>query len=117
MPGTDIWALEDGFWTGGIEHYRKHMAPACLLALPGRGFLQGERVLASIRDTPRWSAVEMTGQHLAETADLAVLGYTASARRGQGDVWRALCTSVYRREAGGGWQLVQHHQSPLGDPA
>lgn len=108
---TDIWALEEGFWTGGRAAFVAHMAPGCLMAFPSAGLLQNEAILERIDSGPRWRSVTMSGRRLSESDTTIVLGYVANAERAGTD-YRAVCTTVYRRD-GQKWLLIQHHQTPL----
>jgi hypothetical protein len=108
----DLWALEEAFWTGGEEHFRRALAADCVMAFPAPvGILSGERIVESLRHAPRWSSVNMLERHAVQPApDLAVLAYLAEGRRGGSQPYRAYCTSTYRREQKG-WRLVQHQQT------
>ena len=108
----DIWETEERLWTGGVEVYRTHMAPGCLMAFPGIGLIQGEAIIASLQDAPRWREVSFEGSHKAESDEVIVLGYTATGQRDDQPAYRAVCTSTWCLMTEG-WRLVQHHQSPL----
>jgi hypothetical protein len=113
-PDQDaIWALEEGFWTAGADHYRAHMHPECLMALPDPvGVLAGPAILAGIEAAARWRRVRMSARRLARPASGAlVLAYRAEAQRDGEAPYAALCTSVYVRRPEG-WRLIQHHQTP-----
>ncbi|MGR3453250.1 nuclear transport factor 2 family protein [Pseudooceanicola sp.] len=108
----DIWTIEELLWTGGTDAFRNRLAPACLMAFPAIGALEGEEILDSLKDAPRWQSVEMTGRHRVETDGLAVLCYHAKGQR-EGDApYEAICTSTWVNGSGG-WRLVQHQQSPI----
>ncbi|WP_088624608.1 nuclear transport factor 2 family protein [Oceanicola sp. 22II-s10i] len=109
---SDIWQIEELLWTGGTDAFRRRMADGCLMAFPGIGTLQGEQILESLKEAPRWQSVEMEGRHVSETDGLTVLSYRARAVREGDPVCEALCTSTWIWRDGG-WLLVQHQQSPV----
>ncbi|WP_160382068.1 nuclear transport factor 2 family protein [Pseudooceanicola pacificus] len=109
---TKLWDIEELLWTGGTDALRNRLAPACLMSFPGTGVLEGEAILDSLKDAPRWQQVAMDSRHLARTDGLAVLCYTASALRDGDAPYRAMCSSTWAR-TGDGWRLVQHQQTPL----
>lgn len=110
---AEIWALEQGFWTEGPEHYRAHMHDACLMALPPpAGIMTGREILAAIEAAPRWRSVNMHGRSLARPSPGAiVVAYQAEGVREGEPPYRAICSSTYHR-AGDGWRLIQHQQTP-----
>ncbi|WP_375691574.1 nuclear transport factor 2 family protein [Pseudooceanicola sp. LIPI14-2-Ac024] len=112
----DIWTAEELLWTGGTDAFRNRLAPACLMAFPGIGALEGEAILDSLKDAPRWQTVEMAGRHRVETDGIAVLAYTATGLRDGDAPYTALCTSTWVSTPDG-WRLAQHQQAPLPDPA
>ena len=95
----ELFAIEEGFWTGGEDYFRAHLDDDCLLAFPqmagkcletqGRGFI-----------------------HPIE--DLAMLDYEARAVRGNGELYHALVSTGYVRR-GDGWKMAFHSQTPLVD--
>jgi hypothetical protein len=111
----EIWRAEERLWLEGAGAYRLLLDPACLMAFGGFGVLRGAAaVTASLEGAPRWSAVTMTERAQARPApDLAVLAYLAEGGRGSNPPHRALCTSTWRRAAGGDWRLVQHMQAAV----
>ena len=93
-----IWALEERFWTGGEDHYRSALDPACVMAFPApAGVMSGPSIAASLAQAPRWSSVVMSGRHVARPAPgLIVLGYRAQGQRDGAALYEAFCTSTYR---------------------
>ena len=106
----DIWSIEELLWTGGTDAFRNRMAPACLMAFPGIGVLEGDAVLDSLKDAPRWQSVEMAGRHRVETDGVTVLSYRATGMRDGDAPYTALCTSTWPRGRDG-WRLGQHQQA------
>ncbi len=113
MTDEEAWATERGFWTGGADHYRDAIDPACVMAFPApAGIIAGAEIVRSLADAPRWSSVRIAETRAARPApDLLVLAYRAEGRREGVAPYSAYCTSTYHR-SGGRWRLVQHQQTP-----
>lgn len=113
VTDEEILALETRFWLEGVNAYEAHLDEAALMAFPQMGVMDAASVVESLRDAPRWAAVDIDDWMVARPAEgLLVLGYRASARRGTGGPYEAVCTSTYHRD-GTTWKLVQHQQSPV----
>ena len=114
MTDEEAWRVEERFWTGGEEHYREALDPACVMAFPApAGIMHGAGIARSLAGAPRWASVEMAGRHAARpAADLLVLAYKARGTRDGAPPYEAYCTSTHRRD-GDRWRLVQHQQTPL----
>jgi hypothetical protein len=110
---SDLWAIEESLWLRGADAFATFVDPECLMVFAAPvGILQGERIIASLAQAPRWAQIDMTERMVAQAvADLVVLAYRAEGRRPGADPYRALCTSTYRRD-GARWRLVQHQQTP-----
>ncbi|MGR3320684.1 MAG: nuclear transport factor 2 family protein [Pseudooceanicola sp.] len=106
----DIWQVEEILWTGGTDAFRKRLDRECLMAFPGVGVLEGDEILDSLKDAPRWQSVEMDDRHSTGDEDVIVLSYRAVAIRDGDAPYNALCTSTWRRTAKG-WRLLQHQHS------
>lgn len=112
MKNNGICELEQKLWLDGPEVYERSMDPACIMAFPGMGVMKAADVIESLKQAPRWSSVQMdhkTVGHAGE--DIAVVAYRAVGQREEGDPYRCLCTSTYRRKDDQ-WLLVQHQQTP-----
>ena len=109
----EIWSLEERFWLGGVDAFRRHMHPECTMAFQAPvGILTGAGIVASLKEAPRWASVEMDERHVSRPAsDAVVLAYRARAFRDGSPPYGAYCTSVYVRLQDR-WQLVQHQQTP-----
>ena len=107
-----VWELERGFWTGGAEYYRRHLAGETLMVFPGM-VLDRETTIQVIEAAPRWTSVSFDRQQLlALSAEAVAIHYRATARReGQAAPYEALVTSVYVRRQGE-WTLAVHQQTP-----
>ena len=114
MGDDEAWCMERAFWTGGAEHYRDALDPACVMAFPApAGIIAGPGIAESLAGAPRWSSVGMSEAHVARPADgLLVLAYKAKGERDGAAPYTAHCTSTYRRADDGRWRLVQHQQTP-----
>lgn len=114
MGDEAVWQMEAAFWTGDADFYEANLADGAMMVLPPpTGVLDRARIIATIRDAPRWQEVEMSGRQARKpTPDTVVIAYRASACRAGDDApYRAVCGSVYVR-SGGTWKLVLHQQSP-----
>lgn len=114
MDDAAVWAQEERFWTAGEDHYAGVLDPDCLMAFPApAGLMAGAEIAPSLAAAPRWASVEMTERRIARPGTgLLVLGYRALGRRDGAAPYEAYCTSCYR-DAGGGWRLIQHQQTPV----
>ncbi len=113
MNDQAIWSLEEQFWTGGEDHYRRALDPKCVMAFPApAGIIAGPRIAETLKGAPRWSSVSMTERHTVRPSpDIVVIAYQAQGRREDAAPYGAYCTSTYRRSTDG-WRLVQHQQTP-----
>ncbi len=114
MTDEDAWRMEERFWTGGEDHYREALDPACVMAFPPpAGIVQGPGIAESLVGAPRWASVAMAEKHACRPSDdLLVLAYEALGQRdGVAGPYHAYCTSTYRR-VGDRWRLIQHQQTP-----
>lgn len=113
MTDDEAWRAEERFWTGGEDHHREALDPACVMAFPApAGIMHGADIARSLAGAPRWASVEMAERHVGRpAADLLVLAYRARGLRDGAAPYGAYCTSSYRRD-GDRWLLVQHQQTP-----
>lgn len=111
---SQLLQLERGFWTEGPEYYRDHLAPDCLMALPGVGFMTREAAIRGIEGGQRWERLEVAEPQLVRLGeDAALLAYSAEAQRsGREQPYRSMVSSVYVKLEGS-WRLAFHQQSPL----
>lgn len=108
-----VLAFERRFWSEGVTVCDDHLDPAAVMAFPKVGPLDARAVRESLSDGPRWDSVDFHAVRFSRPDErLAVLAYTAEARRGDDPPYRALCTSTWRR-CGPNWRIVQHQQTPL----
>jgi hypothetical protein len=83
MTDEDAWRMEERCWTGGEDHYRGVLDPACVMAFPPpAGIVRGPDIVRGLAGAPRWSSVAMTETHAARpSGDLLVLAYKARGLR------------------------------------
>ena len=111
---TELWALEEGFWTGGTEFYRHHLAGECLMVFPAPvGILNRDQVLESLAHGPRWARVAMNDRRALRAMDKTIiLAYRADGEReDDGSPYAVLAASVYVYRDGT-WRLAFHQQTP-----
>jgi len=113
----DLFAIEEGFWLSGKDHFAAHLDDQCLLAFPQAGEMHGifprEHVAATATPGNRWRDLSMTDRHLLEPAgDVALISYRADVTRADGEPYAALVSSAYVRR-GHGWKLAFHQHSPI----
>ena len=108
----ELYALEQGFWTGGGDFYRAHLDDRCLTVFPEMtALLEREQIAQQVGDT-RWGDLVMTRKgYLGLAPDFAVICYESSAKRGE-RAYRALVSSGYVRR-GQGWKMAFHQQTPI----
>jgi hypothetical protein len=115
MSATDLWQMEEQFWTADAAYYREHLATESLMVFaPPTGVLNRARAIAAVHTAPRWTQVRFATRRLVRPADhTAVLAYAVTADHGDTDLpYLALCSSTYVRQAGQ-WKLVLHQQTPV----
>ena len=107
-----LYALEQGFWTGGGDFYRAHLDDMCLTVFPEMtALLDREKIAQQVGDT-RWGDLAMTRKgYLSLAPDFAIICYESSARRGD-RAYRALVSSGYVQR-GEDWKMAFHQQTPL----
>ena len=114
----ELFAIEQGFWLGGRDHFLAHVDERCLLAFPQAGEMHGvrtrEEVAATASTQPgRWRDLKVSDRHLLRLADgAAVISYRADVLRFDGEPYAAMVSSAYV-ERPGGWKLAFHQHSPV----
>ena len=114
----ELFAIEDGFWTRGQDHFLEHLDQDCLLAFPQMGEMHGVKSREEIAATAatnegRWRDLRVASRHLHQPAeDIALISYRADVVRGDGEPYSALVSSAYARRADG-WKLTFHQHSPV----
>jgi hypothetical protein len=109
----DLLAIEQQFWTGGPEVYRRHADERCLVAFAETAGVMSNEEIANSAEEGRWMDVRLQPRGMAllfETA--AVITYECTARRKDGERYRALVSSGYSKLPEG-WKLAFHQQTGL----
>ncbi len=73
MTDEQAWSLEERLWLEGPGVYDDLLDPECLTAFPGMDVTRASAVLDSLRDAPRWTAVEMTDRAVGRRGTGAAL--------------------------------------------
>lgn len=112
MTDAEFWEIERELWLGGQRVFRRWMSADCLMVFPEpAGILTGPAILDSLSAGPRWNEVNLEVCHLRRNGTASVvLAYRAAARRPDGELYWALCSSGYVLDAGA-WWLVHHQQT------
>ena len=114
----ELFAIEEGFWLQGRDHFLEHVDERCLLAFPQAGEMHGvrtrEEVAATASTQPgRWRDLKVSDRHLLRLADGAVvISYRADVLRFDGEPYAAMVSSAYVQRDGG-WKLAFHQHSPV----
>jgi len=113
----DLFAIEEGFWTGGEDYFRAHLDDGCLIAFPqmAGGSSSDETSASATANAPSlWREFETRDKaFLQPIDDLAMLAYEARAVRGDGERFHALVSTGYVRRDDG-WKMAFHSRKPLG---
>jgi hypothetical protein len=112
---NDLLALEKKFWSGDAGFYRQNLDDECLTVFTKMAGVQSKEEIAGMvaGDSQRWQDLKIQEKGLVEpTRDVAILSYEASARRGNGERYKAFVSSGYVRR-NGAWKLAFHQQTPL----
>ena len=114
----ELFALEEGFWLQGRDHFLAHLDEHCLIAFPQAGEMHGvktrDEVAATASTQPgRWKGLKISGRHFVQPAPgVAIISYRADVKRFDGEPYPALVSSAYARREDG-WKLAFHQHSPL----
>jgi hypothetical protein len=116
-PGSghqELLALEKQFWTGGPDFYRKNLDDQCLVAFTEMAAVMSkEQVASTIKEGQRWKNLDIKEKGFLEIDNgVAVLTYQATAKKPNGEDYKALVSSGYARRDGA-WKMVFHQQTPL----
>lgn len=112
----DLLELERAGWQAlaegrGDAFYDEAMTEYGVMVVPV-GILDKQQAVASLREVTPWESFEIADPRVIEVgSDVAVLVYTASAKRPDSATgYTALMTSTYVRRANG-WSLALHQQT------
>lgn len=110
MLSEDLWTLEHRFWLEGAPLYRERLTTDSAMVFAGMGIMDRAAIIESIANGPRWRDVTLADRHDIRRNGLAILAYSATARREDGEPYRALCSSTYI-DQNDTWMLVFHQQT------
>jgi hypothetical protein len=95
----------------GGEHYRMHLAPNAVLALPF-GVMSRREAIDAMEAAPPSSSFDLVGpQVVALSADSGIVVYRVNAQQAGEKPYAAVVSSTFVR-GDGRWMLVFHQQSP-----
>lgn len=110
---TQLWGMEERFWTEGAESARHMTAKNAVFVFPyPAGILSGSGMFREANVAQRWRSIRMTETYLAVEGDVAVLAYRVSAERGDAPIYEAICTSTYLRD-NDHWLRLTHQQTSV----
>ncbi len=114
MPlDKDLLEIEQTFWNGGPDAYERHCDDRCLVVFTEMAAVMSRAEIASTAEQGRWQDARLTPKGDIQLSDSsAVITYECSARRKDGQPYRALVSSGYVKRADG-WKLAFHQQTPL----
>jgi hypothetical protein len=115
---AELLALEERFWKGDVEFYRRNFTEDSIMAFPPPlGMMAKEATIAAIANSDRWADVAFDDVRLIRLAEnVAILAYAADARReGEDARYSAVVSSAYVRQDGT-WKLAFHQQTPAAAP-
>ncbi|MFD1611022.1 DUF4440 domain-containing protein [Sphingomonas tabacisoli] len=114
MNDDRVWATELSLWRGDETVYRKRIDPMARMALPSPPFIfAGQQAVNAVQATPHWSNVAFEDGTISRPQyGLIVVAYTAHAQREADEAYVAHCTTTYRLNDAGEWQVIQHQQTP-----
>jgi hypothetical protein len=111
----DLLAQEKGLWQGGATAYRSTLDGDCLVAFTEMAGISSREEIAGQAEAMRWREVDIDlDGFLQPTDDVAILTYHVHAKRNESTPYEALVSSGYVRR-NGGWKMMFHQQTPLGD--
>jgi hypothetical protein len=109
----ELFAIEKQLWTGSPEAYRRHADERCLVAFAEMAGVMSNEEIARSAEKGRWKDVAIEPKGLAQLSDTAtVITYECTAKRKDGQPYRALVSSGYAKRVDG-WKLAFHQQTPL----
>lgn len=116
MHDSDLWAIEEEFWTAGEAFYKQRLDAGALMVLPSYGVLDREAVLQIVRLRPCSRRAALNDRlSFSPSQDVAVLAYTVHALKSDGSRHNGRCKSTYLRISGQ-WLQVMHHQTHVQEP-
>lgn len=116
MHDSDLWAIEEEFWTAGEAFYRQRLDAGAIMVLPSYGVLDRDAVIDVVRLRPCSRRATLNDRlSFSPSQDVAVLAYTVHALKREGHRQSGRCKSTYLRIEGQ-WLQVMHHQTSVEEP-
>lgn len=112
-----LLALEEKFWAGDAEFYRRNLEESCLLALTKTtGVFNRDDVARTVKNGNHWKDLDIKLKGVMEpVAGVAIITYQAHATHETGEPYAAVVSSAYVKRDGG-WRMTFHQQTPLATP-
>jgi len=110
----DLLAIDRNFWTGGPEAYLTHCDNQCLVVFSEMAKVMSKEDIAKTAEAGRWGDIQLAPKGFMQLSEQsAIVSYECSARRKDGQPYRALISSGYVRRPDG-WKMAFHQQTPVG---
>jgi hypothetical protein len=88
---SDLLRIEEHFWTGGPEAYRRYADERCLVAFSELAGVMSRDDIAKSAERGRWTDVSLIRKGMAQLSDTsAVVTYECGAKRKDGQPHHAL---------------------------
>lgn len=108
---SQLWGMEERFWTEGADSARHMTAKNAVFVFPyPTGILSGANIFRETDVAQRWRSIQMTETFFMVEGNIAVLAYRVSAERGDAPIYEALCSSTYLRD-NDHWLRLTHQQT------
>jgi ketosteroid isomerase-like protein len=109
----DLLAIDRNFWTGGPEAYLTHCDDQCLVVFSEMAKVMSKEDIAKTAEAGRWGDINLAPKGFMQLSDQsAIVSYECSAKRKDGQPYRALISSGYVRRADG-WKMAFHQQTAV----
>lgn len=92
---TDLWNLEESFWTKGLKNARAKTAANAIMIVPyPPGILQGDLIGDYLGRSTGWRSVSMAARMTLRYGDIVILTYQVTAEKPDIPIFTALCAST-----------------------
>jgi hypothetical protein len=110
----DLLALEKKFWSGDSAFFAANADAECLVAFPDMaGVMENADLAKTAKNPRRWKDLEIELKGVIEPSDdVTLLSYEADATRENGEHYKALVSTGYKKHRDG-WKMMFHGQTPL----
>ena len=109
-----LLALEEKFWAGDAEFYRRNLEDSCLIALAKTtGVFNRDDVARTVKNDNHWKDLDIKLKGVIEpVAGVAIITYQAHAKHETGEPYAAVVSSGYVKRVNG-WKMTFHQQTPM----